>query len=253
MARWHVIVSGDSTEEMEFDELESAYRAGRITEHTLVWTKGMERWIPLSQAISLRHPSSFPPPAPALPRAAPVDTPASPSAAPPSPPSPPPAGAASFDAGDPSSVVEELRDRLHPRRFLRAGSSSLAWTSYAWLTWYVAGFLGATAGVGFFGYAMWLYVLSAIACCFCPCLGLAGASATTALWGLMWMLSICIVTVAWCVAMGFSTIAALKLLGDDDSPRPVVLGTFLVHVGVGLVLLLTGSFAVFASAVGLQR
>jgi hypothetical protein len=245
MARWHVIVSGDSTEEMEFDELDSAYRAGRITEHTLVWTKGMERWIPLSQAISLRHPSSFPPPAPALPRAAPPS--------PPSPPSPPPMAADPFTAADPSSAFEELRERLHPRRFLRAGSSSLAWTSYAWLTWYVAGFLGATAGVGFFGYAMWLYVLSAIACCFCPCLGLAGASATTALWGLMWMLSICIVTVAWCVATGFSTIAALKLLGDDASPRPVVLGTFLIHVGVGLVLLLTGSFAVFASAVGLQR
>jgi hypothetical protein len=253
MARWHVMTSGDRPEELSFEEVEAAYRAGRIDEHTLVWTKGMERWVPLAHAISLRRNSSFPPPPPPVAVAAAAFEVAPPRG---------PEGAASSPlhadsvplgvSGTPRAF-DELRDRWHPRRFLRAGSSSLAWTSYAWITWYVAGLLGATAGVGFFGYAMWLYVLSAIACCFCPCLGLAGASATTALWGLLWMISVCIVTAAWCVAMGFSTVAALKLMGDEVSPRPVVLGNFVMHVALGLVLLATGSFALLASTLGVSR
>jgi hypothetical protein len=100
---------------------------------------------------------------------------------------------------------------------------------------------------------VWLYVLSAIACCFCPCIGLAGAGATTALWGFFWILSIAVTTTAWCVAMGLSSVAMLKLLGDDRSPRPVVVGSFLMHLAIGAVLALTGSFATTAALLGLDR
>ncbi len=234
------MIEGDRPEELSPEEVERAYRERRIGDHTLVWQKGMVKWQPLEKVMWFRRESSIPPPPPPAPEfRASNDTPPSPAASPPLP-SPPFAG--------------EAWARFDPRRFVRAGQGhALAWTSYAWVTWYLAGLLGATAGIAFFGYAMWLYVLSAIACCFCPCIGLAGASATTALWGFFWLLSIAVTTTAWCVAMGLSSVAMLKLLGDDLSPRPVVVGNFLMHLAIGAVLALTGSFATTAALLGLDR
>ena len=61
MAKWHVIVSSELTEEMSLEEVKRAFHARRIGEDTLVWQKGMDRWLPLSQALSLRRDSSMPP------------------------------------------------------------------------------------------------------------------------------------------------------------------------------------------------
>jgi hypothetical protein len=253
MARWHVMIEGDRPEELSPEEVERAYRERRIGDHTLVWQKGMAKWQPLEKVLWFRRDSSIPPPPPDHAEArAPHDEPPAhaqpPFASPPAPPPfMPPFARGAFGAPDSWA-------RFDPRRFLRAGQGhALAWTSYAWVTWYIAGLLGATAGIGFFGYAMWLYVLSAIACCFCPCIGLAGASATTALWGFFWLLSIAVTTTAWCVAMGLSSVAMLKLLGDDLSPRPAVVGNFLTHLAIGAVLALTGSFATTAALFGLDR
>jgi hypothetical protein len=259
MARWHVMIGSDRPEEMSPEEVERAYRERRIGDHTLVWQKGMAKWLPLEQVLWFRRDSSIPPPPPpAAAGAAEAPEPAAnASARPPAPPQ------GSFSPGAPpfapfppgvAPFAGDAWARLDPRRFVRAGQGqALAWTSYAWITWYIAGLLGATAGIGFFGYAVWLYVLSAIACCFCPCIGLAGASATTALWGLLWLVSIAVATSAWCLAMGLSSVAMLKLLGDDLSPRPVVVGNFLMHLAVGAVLALTGSFATTAALFGLDR
>jgi len=250
MARWHVMIEGDRPVELSPEEVERAYRERRIGDHTLVWQKGMAKWQPLEKVIWFRRDSSIPPPPPAPhERASPHD---------PSRPAPlhgsPPAGVPPCAPPPPSSGTAGAWARFDPRRFVRAGQGqALAWTSYAWVTWYVAGLLGATAGVGFFGYAMGLYVLSAIACCFCPCIGLAGAGATTALWGLFWLLSIAVTTAAWCVAMGLSSVAMLKLLADDVSPRPVVVGNFLLHLALGAVLALMGSFAATAALLGVDR
>ena len=258
MARWHVMIEGDRPEELSPEEVERAYRERRIGDHTLVWQKGMAKWQPLEKVMWFRRDSSIPPPPPAPPapefRAPAHDPP--PEATPPF--APPPQAPRPFAPGAPfpqgTPFAGEAWARFDPRRFVRAGQGhALAWTSYAWVTWYIAGLLGATAGIGFFGYAMWLYVLSAIACCFCPCIGLAGAGATTALWGLLWLVSIAVVSSAWCVAMGLSSVAMLKLLGDDLSPRPVVVGNFLMHLALGAVLALTGSFATTAALFGLDR
>ena len=265
MARWHVMIEGDRPEELSPEEVERAYRERRIGDHTLVWQKGMPKWQPLEKVMWFRRDSSIPPPAPpasptpefrasahAPSHGAPSPDVPPPFAPPVQGPPPPFAPGAPFPQGTPFAA--DAWARLDPRRFLRAGQGhALAWTSYAWVTWYIAGLLGATAGIGFFGYAVWLYVLSAIACCFCPCIGLAGAGATTAPWGFFWILSIAVTTTAWCVAMGLSSVAMLKLLGDDLSPRPVVVGNFLMHLAIGAVLALTGSFATTAALLGLDR
>ena len=250
MAKWHVIVSSELTEEMSLEEVKRAFHARRIGEDTLVWQKGMDRWLPLSQALSLRRDSSMPPaPPPSSFHVPPIAVEVVEVVEATGPDEVPQSRA----AGSWSRGADSWSVRFHPRRFLGRGTGALAWTGYAWLTWYVAALLGATAGLGFFAYALGLYALSALACCFCPCLGFAGVWATTAIWGMIWLYSVCIFAAAWLLAMALSFFAALMLLVDNEAPRPLVIGNLVVHLALGACLFGAGAFAMLASATGIGR
>jgi hypothetical protein len=46
---WQVAIAPNNVQTMTLDQLDAAYEQGVITEQTLVWTDGMEQWLPLAE------------------------------------------------------------------------------------------------------------------------------------------------------------------------------------------------------------
>ena len=137
---------------------------------------------------------------------------------------------------------------LDPRNFVRRESPAEAWASYSWITWAIAVALGLTAGAGFTSYAVVLYILSALACCFCPCLGYIGAATTTAIWGMLWIASVAILVIGWTLASLFAFVGLLRLFTDENSSRPMVIGNFLFHALLGVAFAASGWLAIVLRA-----
>jgi hypothetical protein len=89
--------------------------------------------------------------------------------------------------------------------------------------------LASVLGSGFGGYALLLYLLSAVAFCVCPCLGAAGAAGTTAIWALLWAIELALFSVTSYVAAVLSLISVIRLSADKVTPRPLVWTNFIIH------------------------
>ncbi len=49
--QWMVAIAPGNVQMMDVEQLDAAYQAGQINDHTMVWTQGMDAWLPLSQVI----------------------------------------------------------------------------------------------------------------------------------------------------------------------------------------------------------
>src|SRR5690606_588779 len=49
--QWMVAIAPGNVQMMSVDQLDAAYQGGQINDHTMVWTQGMDAWLPLAQVI----------------------------------------------------------------------------------------------------------------------------------------------------------------------------------------------------------
>lgn len=49
--QWMVAIAPGNVQMMDVEQLDAAYQAGQINDSTMVWTQGMDAWLPLSQVI----------------------------------------------------------------------------------------------------------------------------------------------------------------------------------------------------------
>jgi GYF domain 2 len=69
---WMVAVAPGNVHTMSVDQLDAAFQAGQISEQTMVWTHGMEAWLPLEEVLGGGSDASDELPAPAAWPAQPV-------------------------------------------------------------------------------------------------------------------------------------------------------------------------------------
>ena len=113
----------------------------------------------------------------------------------------------------------------------RSGGAGAFLLSLVMITWVVAGVLMAAAMPLSLTAIILLYILSAITFCFCPCLGLAGAAGTTAVWTIGLSFCALVVTFATVIGGGLSLLATMASFRDRE-----VLATSAVSL-VGHVIL----------------
>lgn len=49
--QWMVAIAPGNVQMMDVEQLDAAYQAGQINDNTMVWTQGMDAWLPLAQVI----------------------------------------------------------------------------------------------------------------------------------------------------------------------------------------------------------
>ena len=72
---WMVAVAPGNIQTMTIDQLDAAYQAGHITEQTMVWTHGMDAWLPLAEVVGGDDDEAAEPPAPSTASDAPAASP----------------------------------------------------------------------------------------------------------------------------------------------------------------------------------
>lgn len=58
--QWMVAIAPGNVQMMDVEQLDAAYQAGQINDNTMVWTQGMDAWLPLSQVIGGEEPAAAP-------------------------------------------------------------------------------------------------------------------------------------------------------------------------------------------------
>ena len=98
----------------------------------------------------------------------------------------------------------------------RSGGAGAFLLSLVMITWVVAGVLMVAAMPLSFTAIILLYILSAITFCFCPCIGLAGAAGTTAVWTIGLSFCALVVTFATVIGGGLSLLATMASFRDRE-------------------------------------
>lgn len=70
--QWMVAIAPGNVQMMDVEQLDAAYQAGQINDNTMVWTQGMDAWLPLAQVIGGGDDSAEAPAQPAPVAVAPV-------------------------------------------------------------------------------------------------------------------------------------------------------------------------------------
>jgi hypothetical protein len=119
-------------------------------------------------------------------------------------------------------------------RFWDTRSLALFLTGLSKLVWIIGLSISFTAAVGFTGYILFLYLISAICFVGCPCLGIGMGVGVTALWGSLFYFAGVALAITWAVASLVAILALPAAFFDQIERESIFLyaGIHILLIGV---------------------